>query len=117
MDLDVYKRAFSVSKEILFYLIPRLPANEKFGLADQMRRASKAIPALIAEGYAKKSQQKGFQRYLIDAMGEANEMIVHLCYAKEYLCKDHLTLDKLIEEYNIIGKQLYRLHESWKKPK
>ena len=117
LDLEVYKRAFNASKEILFGIIPKLPMNEKFDLADQMRRAAKAIPALIAEGYAKKNQQKGFQKYLVDAIGEANEMIVHLCYAKEYLSKDTSIIEKLIEEYNITGKQLYRLQESWVKSK
>jgi four helix bundle protein len=97
-------------------VIPELPDKEKYDLSDQMRRASKAIPALIAEGYAKKNQLKGFQKYLIDAMGEANEMMVHLCYAKEYLPKN-MRLRSLIIEYNIIGKQLYRLQESWTRSK
>ncbi len=116
LDLDVYKRAFQASKIILFDVIPALPDKEKYDLADQMRRAAKSIPALLAEGYAKKNQLKGFQKYLIDAMGEANEMMVHLCYAKEYLPKNVKILS-LIDEYNIIGKQLYRLQESWTRSK
>jgi four helix bundle protein len=116
LDLDVYKRAFVASREVLFNIAPKLPSYEKFDLADQMRRASKAIPAMIAEGYAKKNQLKGFQKYLVDAMGEANEMIVHLSYAKDYL-PNNTIIAILIEEYNIIGKQLYRLQESWTKSK
>ena len=114
-DLDVYKRAFEASKAVLFGIVAKLPKEEKFDLADQMRRASKAIPALIAEGYAKKHQNKGFQKYLQDAMGEANEMIVHLCYAKEYLSAERVKLDDLIRTYDIIGKQLYRLMENWRR--
>lgn len=114
LDLDVYKRAFAASKTILFKISQELPSNERFDLADQMRRSSKAIPALIAEGYAKKNQLRGFQKYLVDAIGEANEMIVHLSYAKEYLPKN-IMIGSLIEEYNIIGKQLYRLQQSWVK--
>jgi four helix bundle protein len=79
-----------------------------------MRRASKAIPTLIAEGYAKKYQQKGFQRYLQEAMSEANEMIVHLSFAKEYLKTSLDELDLLIESYVIAGKQLYKLQENWR---
>lgn len=114
-DLDVFNRAFEASKTVLFNVIAKLPKEEKFDLADQMRRASKAIPALIAEGYAKKHQNKGFQKYLQDAMGEANEMIVHLCYAKEYLSAERRILDDLIKTYDIIGKQLYRLMENWRR--
>ena len=114
-DLDVYKRAFEASKTVIFSITAKLPKEEKFDLADQMRRASKSIPALIAEGYAKKHQNKGFQKYLQDAMGEANEMIVHLCYAKEYLFAEREILDDLIKTYDIIGKQLYRLMENWRR--
>ncbi len=31
-------------------IIPKLPIKEKFDLVDQLRRASKALPRLIAEG-------------------------------------------------------------------
>ena len=64
---------------------------------------SKAIPTLIAEGYAKKYQQRGFQKYLQDAMAESNEMIVHLSFTKDMkhpeqsLC-DKLNNDELEEE-------------------
>ena len=113
-DLDVYKRTFEASKIIIFTLIPKIPRDERFDLADQMRRASKSIPTLIAEGYAKKYQRKGFQKYLQDAMSESNEMIVHLSFAKEYLRSDNKLIDNLIDTYNIVGKQLYRLQENWK---
>jgi four helix bundle protein len=43
LGLDVYKRAFAASKEIIFSLLPKLPSEEKYVLVDQMRRASKAI--------------------------------------------------------------------------
>ena len=113
-DLDVYNRTFKASKAVIFDIIPKLPKEEKFDLADQMRRASKSIPTLIAEGYAKKYQQKGFNKYLTDAMAEANEMIVHLSYAKEYLKPFTKELDCLIEIYSIAAKQLYKLNENWK---
>ena len=63
-----------VMKEI----VPKLPNSEKYDLKDQLSRSCKAIPRLIAEGYAKKHQKSGFQKYLDDAMGECNETIVSL---------------------------------------
>lgn len=112
-DLDVYQLSYQASMKILKEVLPKLPKDERFDLRDQMKRACKRIPANIAEGYAKKHQKKAFKKYLDDAMGSANEMIVHLSYVSdlgycdEALCKD------LIETYDIIGKQLYRLGESW----
>lgn len=101
---------------VLTKIVPRLPKEEKFDLGGQMRRACKAPPALIAEGYAQKHHRKEWQKYLNDAIGECNEMIVHLScvkdvypsYVEVHLCQE------LIEIYDICGKQLYRLAESWR---
>jgi four helix bundle protein len=112
-DLDVFKRAYNASRLVLFSIIPLLPKEEKYDLGDQLRRACKSIPTLIAEGYAKKYQNKGFQKYLQDAMAEANEMIVHLSYAGEYMKRDEL-IDRLKNDYLIISKQLFRLQENWR---
>lgn len=98
-------------------IVPKLPDSEKYDLKDQLSRSSKAVPRLIAEGYAKKHQKAGFQKYIDDAMAEANETQVGLCQCRDIypkyidinLCKD------LIKEYEIIGKQLYRLKEAWNK--
>ena len=60
-DLDVYKRSYSNCIKIFKEILTKLPSEEKFDLKDQLRRSSKAIPRLIAEGYAKRHQYKGFQ--------------------------------------------------------
>ncbi len=92
-------------------IIPKLPKEEKYDLCDQMRRACKAPVAIIAEGYARKNYKKDWQKYITDAIGECNEMIVHLSSSRD-LYPDYIPrklADKLIDEYNISGKQLYRL--------
>jgi len=94
-----------------------LPDSERYDLKDQLSRSSKAVPRLIAEGFAKKHQKLGFQKYIDDAMGETNETQVGLCQCRDIYTK-HIDLelcDKLIKEYEIIGKQLYRLEEAWNK--
>ena len=49
-DLDVFQRAYKISLEI-HTLSMEFPKREQYGLADQVRRASKSICANIAEGY------------------------------------------------------------------
>jgi len=49
--------------EIARVILPKLPQSEKFDLRDQLSRSSKAPPRLIAEGFAKKHQKAGFQKY------------------------------------------------------
>lgn len=99
--------------KVLKEVFLKLPEDEKFDLRDQMKRACKRIPANIAEGYAKKHQKKAFKKYLDDAMGSANEMIVHLSYVLDLGYCDKALCKDLMETYDIIGKQLYRLGESW----
>ncbi len=57
-------------------VIPKIPEFEKNDLKSQLRRSVKATLRLIAEGYAKRHQKHGFQKYLDDAMGECNETIM-----------------------------------------
>jgi four helix bundle protein len=113
LSLDVYQNAYKAAKTVIFQIVPKLPKAEAFDLADQMRRAAKAIPTLIAEGYAKKYQLRGYVRYLTEASAEANEMIVHLSFAKEYIKYEFELIDELIDIYNLTRKQLYKLRKNW----
>ncbi len=115
MDLDVYKRLYDAMLLVMKEVVPKLPCEERFGLADQIRRCCKSPLAIIAEGYARKNYRKDWLKYINEAIGECNEMIVHLSCCRDIYLKqsDKLLVDKLIKEYDIGGKQLYRLGESW----
>ena len=113
LNLDVYQNTLKAARTVLFQILPKLPRSERFNLADQMRRASKAIPTLIAEGYAKKYQQRGYVKYLTDATAESNEMIVHLSFAKEYLRSENQLINELISIYDAARKQLFKLQKNW----
>lgn len=114
-DLIVYQNLYKAMVLIHTKIIPSLPKEEKFDLVDQMRRASKAAPALIAEGFAKRYQKRQWQKYINDTIGECNEMIHHLSicidvynrYTDVELCK------KVIDIYDITCKQLTKLGQSW----
>ena len=113
LDLDVYKESFQLSLEIE-ELIVHFPKEEKFLLGDQMKRASRAIAALIAEGYAKRETLAVFKKFIRDAIGEANEMINHIAFAK---AKNYISAEKsdeLIERYHVVGKKLSKLKENWR---
>lgn len=114
LDLEVYKESFQLSLEIE-KAIKLFPSDEKFLLSDQMRRASRAIPALIAEGYAKRESTKEFKKFLKDAIGEANEMINHLSFAKARNYIQLTYVDDLINKYHIVGKKLTKLRVNWQK--
>lgn len=112
-DLEVYQTSYKLSVIVMTRIIPKLPESEKYDLKDQLSRSSKAVPRLIAEGYAKKHQKSGFQKYLDDAMAEANETIVGLCHCRDIYQIEVTLCDELAEKYEILGRQLYRLSEAW----
>ena len=100
-------------------IVPKLPNSEKYDLKDQLSRSSKAIPRLIAEGYAKRHQKAGFQKYLDDAMGECNETLVSVEQTKDIYPK-YINIElatKLVDEYDILGRQIFCLRRSWKNSK
>ncbi len=114
-DLDVYQRTYKAAIVVMKKIITKLPDNEKYDLKDQLSRSCKAIPRLIAEGYAKRHQKHGFQKYLDDAMSECNETVVSVSQCKDIYSKhiDIKLCEELIDTYDVSGRQLYRLEESW----
>jgi len=59
-DLEVYQNSYRACIEVMTKIIPRIPDIERNDLKNQLRRSVKAIPRLIAEGYAKRHQRHGF---------------------------------------------------------
>ena len=114
-DLDVYQNSYRGMLVVFKKILPILPKEEKFDLQDQLRRSTKAIPRLIAEGHSKRHQVKGFQRYIDDAHAESNETIVSLNQVKDLYASGE-TVDlcvKLMDLYDKISRQLFNLSVSW----
>lgn len=116
-NLEVYQDSYNASIIIMTKIIPKLPDIERNDLRIQMSRSCKAIPRLIAEGYAKKHQKKGFQKYLDDANGESNEMIVCLNHCDDLYHKyiEQKLCIELIDIYDKLSRQLYNLSIAWSK--
>ena len=64
-DLDVYQSTYKAMLMVFERILPKLPKEkEEYDLKDQLRRSTKAIPRLMAEGHSKRHQKRGFQKYL-----------------------------------------------------
>ena len=115
-DLEIYRNTYKDSISIMTKIIPKLPDSEKYDLKDQLSRSCKAIPRLIAEGYAKRHQKLGFQKYLDDALAECNETIVSLEQAKDIygFLFDKTLCERLINNYNISAKQIFTIRVAWR---
>ena len=114
-DLEIYQNTYKAAIQIMTTIIPNLPQTEKFDLTDQLSRSCKAIPRLIAEGYAKRHQKLGFQKYLDDALAESNETLVSLEQVKDIYGHliDKKLCDELIKLYDKSSRQIYTLSKTW----
>jgi four helix bundle protein len=112
-DLTVYRKAYAVSLGIHRASLG-FPQIEQYALADQMRRASKSVCANLAEGFGKQSISKAeFKRYLLMAMGSADEMRVWVRYSQDlgYVTESQAGIWR--NEYQTIAKMLNGLHAKW----
>ncbi len=109
-DLEVFQRAYRLSLEIHRDSL-KFPNIEQWALGDQSRRASKSIPANIAEGFGKQRQSVAeFKRFLMIAMGSADEMRVWVRYCFDLGYIDEATWMHWRDEYHEIAKMLQGLH-------
>lgn len=80
-NLKIWQEAMTVCKAI-YTETQSFPDTEKFGLANQLRRASVSIASNIAEG-SSRSSDKDFARYLEMAQGSSFEMETQVLIAGE----------------------------------
>ena len=112
-DLGVFQRAYQVSLEVHKESL-RFPKIEQYALADQLRRASKSIRANIAEGFSKQRRSSAeYRRYLLMAIGSADEMRVWIRYCLDLKYIDAATSQRWSEEYRAIAKMLQVIYTRW----
>ncbi|MCL5113947.1 MAG: four helix bundle protein [Patescibacteria group bacterium] len=112
-DLEVYRNTYKLMLKVIREILPKLPDSERYDLKDQLNRSCKAIPRLIAEGYGKRHQKAGFQKYLDDALGECNETIVSLEQCRDIYQINKTLVGELVDGYDKSARQLYKLSRAW----
>ena len=80
--LDAWKRAREFALEIYRVVIPLMPAEEKYNLTAQLRRAAISVPANIAEGYGRYYYLSNV-KFCYNARGSLEELISHLALAHD----------------------------------
>jgi four helix bundle protein len=109
-NLEVYKRAFALTIKT-HKITLSFPTFEKLELGSQLRRAAVSVALNIAEGYGRKDSQGEFQHFLRNALGSCNEVCVLLDIVKTLKYIDESLYKEVYKEYDILGKQIYRLRE------
>ena len=106
-NYKIWNESVAFTTEI--YKITRnFPSFERYGLGDQLRRASVSISSNIAEGSARESERE-FIHFLSISLGSAFEVETQLqiAYNLEYI--DHYTFESLLKKVHLIERQINEL--------
>lgn len=87
-DLIVWQKSMDLVTEV-YRLTKLLPADERFALTDQLRRAVISIPSNIAEGHGRQTE-KEFKQFLSIVKGSVSEVETQLliCVRLNYLTEE-----------------------------
>ena len=113
-DLDVFQRAYALSLAVHRASLA-FPRVEQFGLAEQVRRASKSICANLAEGFGKQRDSSAeFKRFLLMAIASSEEMQVCIRYCEDLGYIDDHAFVAWYGGYKKVAKMFRGLHRNWK---
>lgn len=102
--LDFWRRSKTFCSQI-YLATTDYPVEERFGLTNQLRRASVSIPSNIAEGAAKTSK-RDFNRFIEMSLGSAYEVETQLLISRDLDYLSGSKTEELINELEIIIKQM-----------
>ena len=104
-DLEIYNSSFELAIE-LHELSLKFPKFEMYEEGSQLRRSSKSVPSLIAEGWGRRYYKNEFIKFLIYALASCDETKVHLDFVTRcnYISKEQH--QNYTEKYNILGKKI-----------
>lgn len=79
--LHLWQKSRELAVEVYQKILPVLPHEEKYAIAQQLRRSVQSVPANIAEAYGRYSYQEGI-RFSYIARGSLEETHSHLILIK-----------------------------------
>jgi four helix bundle protein len=105
--LLIWARALDLVAEV-YRVTKTFPADERFGLASQMRRAAVSIPSNIAEGAARRSR-KEYIHYLYQARGSVSEIDAQLEIARRLDYLSDAAFRQLQDKSDELGRMMNAL--------
>ncbi|RFN57655.1 four helix bundle protein [Marixanthomonas ophiurae] len=111
-QLEVWKKSRAFCKHI-YKITILFPESEKFGLVNQLRRASVSVPSNIAEGASRKSN-KDFARFLEIAIGSCYEMETQIILSNDLGFIDKKTCKLVLEDLETIIKMTSKFKSTLK---
>ncbi len=110
--LQVWNKAHAFTID-LYKTTSNFPSEEKYGLTNQIRRASVSIESNIAEGCGRNGD-KEFSRFLDIAQGSAYEVRTQLLIARDLGYITAKTFESLNDQIISVSKMLNALNQKLK---
>ena len=114
-DLDVFKRSHQLTLGV-YKMSEKLPADEKFGLVAQMKRAAASICTNLMEGSYRLNRGE-YRQFVGIARGSSGELKYHLLLTKDLGYIPESDYLKFRIELDEISKMLKGLAKSLTSPK
>jgi four helix bundle protein len=108
-ELKIWQKARVFVKEV-YLLTQKFPAEEKFGLISQIRRAAVSLISNIAEGSGRNSKSD-FSHFVDMANGSAFEVETQLYIALDLGYCSQQEFDTLILDLREIEKMIFNLRQ------
>jgi len=109
-DLIAWQKAMGLVRET-YQLTRSWPADERFGLTLQARRAAVSVPANIAEGSGR-TGPRHLRNHLSIAHGSLCELETHVLVARDLGFMETLETDALLERSEEVGRIIRGLLKS-----
>ena len=106
-DLQVWQKGHALALK-LYTLSQSFPADERFGLTSQLRRAVVSVAANIAEGSKRRTRQE-YARFLNMAEGSIAEVEYLLILARDLNYLTNTSAGQSIDEAEEVARMLHGL--------
>jgi four helix bundle protein len=109
-DLTVWQRAVDLAVDV-YHLTKRFPAEERFGMTSQLRKAAVSISSNIAEGNGR-ATTKDYVNFLSTARGSLFETKSLLVVSGRLDFAGAADVDRLLRSSDEVGRMLSGLRSS-----
>ncbi len=106
-DLLVWQKGMVLAR-LVYKLTVKFPAEERYGLTSQMRRAAVSVPSNIAEGQARRGTNE-FLQFLSVAEGSLAELDTQLSLSVELGFAQQAEVEPALREIDELQKMLVAL--------
>jgi len=108
-EVRIWQKAMDLV-EACYRLSATLPADERFGLTSQIRRAATSIPANIAEGFGRWNTRE-FGRFLAISCGSLRELETHVIITQRLGYVSEANAGAALRATDELAKMLFRMRQ------